>query len=54
MYVDPHKYGCITFGYFSLVNLTHVYLIIRQAERTLRVEESFFPTYTFLAEKPQN
>lgn len=36
-----HTYVCIKLGYFSLVNMFHVYLI-RPAERTFRIEENLF------------
>ena len=37
---DFRTYVCIKFGYFSLANLSHVYLIIRPARITLQIKQS--------------
>lgn len=42
LYAGSRMYVCIKSGYFSLVDLPRVYLIVGAAERTSRGEDSFF------------
>lgn len=48
MYAGFHTYVCNYICLFSLANLSYIYVIIRSAKRTVRVEKSvFFPCNSF-------